>query len=180
MTTSRQELLSYVKNHIPKMNERAKNEVDGYYRVPDIRGYVNHHFSCLNSGRGGGNCFYANFELYKQLYKTNKNVKLYMFHIRDRGRSKGYMTHMLVVDGDVYYDNSQFRVIKNCLKLYLYNNEVFSHYPVKHSPKLYDLTRNQWTDIITIIQNIQNIGWIDGSLPITKSSKGLAVEKLFK
>ena len=176
MTTIKQEIRQHAIAQSNFMDLHNRNDVDGYYRIPNLDKYVDHMYENL-IGKRGGNCFYSNFELYKKMYSFNKNVKLYMVKIKNSQNPRG-ITHMLVVDGDIFYDNSQFRQIKQNLVEYMGTNIVTSHTHIRHDPKFYSMNKDEWTLCLQVIEELRI--WTKGSIPITKSSFRLAVDNLFK
>jgi len=109
-------ILTDLKENAPELDAIAKEECNGWYKV-DFNKYARMVFN-----DEGGNCFYANWNYYQDLRKTNKKVKLYVVKIKKSG-----FTHAFILDGDIMYDRSQYRDIKIPFYVWTRCNEVVGY-----------------------------------------------------
>ena len=111
-----------LRQQLPSLNERSKHEVNGYYRIPDWDKYINWAWE-VQQGKHRGNCWETNFALYEKLRKSSgdTNLMLYVFQV-ELG-----IIHTFVLDGDIMYDCSQFREIKQSLHDWTMVNKVVAH-----------------------------------------------------
>jgi hypothetical protein len=111
-----------LRQRFSEVDGRCKQEVNGYWRIPDWNKYYNWAWE-VQQGEHRGNCWETNFALYEKLRKSSgdTNLMLYVFRI-DNG-----IIHTIVLDGDIMYDYSQFREIKQSLHDYQRINKVIAH-----------------------------------------------------
>lgn len=111
-----------LRQRFSEVDGRCKQEVNGYWRIPDWDKYINHAWE-VQRGNRSGNCFETNFAKYESLRKSSgdKNLILYLM------RLKSGIVHNIVLDGDIMYDNSQFREIKQSLHDYQSINECVAY-----------------------------------------------------
>ena len=114
-----QELVKWQSKEVDKY---AKEEVNGYWRFPDWNKYIKWAWE-VQQGEHRGNCWETNFALYEKLRKSSgdTNLMLYVFRL-DSG-----IIHTIVLDGDIMFDNSQFRKIKASLHSYHRVNKVVEY-----------------------------------------------------
>ncbi len=107
--------------HIALMEKELKQSKDhnthlqyeglGYYRIPDFEKYKSWSWKVLGKGEAG-NCFQTNWDKYQELKKQGASVKLVVGCVND-------IIHAFIIDGDIRYDYSQFREIKQPIAYYL-------------------------------------------------------------
>lgn len=151
---STKDLVEHMCQRAAVIDKEYKSLVGGYYRYPDFDKALEHNLS-MNRGECGGNCFYANLALYQEMYKTNKDIKLVIMRMESPAFPKG-MNHCIIIDGDVFYDNSQFREIKGCFKLYKEGNNIVAHFVAPGDVHTY--SRKDWNKVLDIVVG-NGFGW---------------------
>lgn len=105
---------------IESRHQALKREGLGYYRIPDLEKYKSHSWEVLGTGKAG-NCFQTNWDKYQELKKQGASAKLVV------GEMRNGIVHAFIIDGDVRYDYSQFREIKEPLDHYTQVNQFTSY-----------------------------------------------------
>jgi hypothetical protein len=149
------ERLDKIKDQIPLQHQMNRDDVDGYYKIPDWDKFEKWSLKLTEQG-GGGNCFNTNWDLFIRLRDKIPGLKIYVM------RYENGITHAFVVDGDIMFDNSQFRNIKMSLPYYLVGNKILGY-------SVYDGTdKEDWLNFCN--QAVHGRLQRKGSLPIKKSS----------
>jgi len=174
------QIANIVLSQMKQEDENARCDdwgVDGWFRIPDVPKYKQFYADMDRGLVSGGNCYYSNWELYKEMSATGlyKNLELVIVEIRTRRGN--IIHHCFVIDGDVMYDKSQHRDMKRSLELYQMANEVVVHHYLGEDVLNY--TRKEYNYLLTMKLDF-GTGQSIGPLPLTKSTQGLAVQEMLR